>query len=192
MAVPDQTPFNVYTANGVTTVFPYEFYLINAGDLTVSLDGEAVSTGFTVTGIGNVNGGEVTFLAPPANDVIVMFERVVAPVRLTEYQDNGDLLADTVNLDFDRLWMAIKQSFVSLGVALLRPVSGGPFSAKGYRIASLADPVNDQDAATKGYANTLDKKTSQHIETLNNATNNRALRVPEAFISPIPNAAAGR
>ncbi|MBG6243231.1 MAG: phage tail protein, partial [Candidatus Symbiopectobacterium sp. Dall1.0] len=148
MTVPNQTPYNIYTANGVTTIFPYEFYLINAGDLTVSLDGEAVSTGFTVTGIGNVNGGEVTFLTPPANDVIVMLERVVAPVRLTEYQDNGDLLADTVNLDFDRLWMAIKQSFVSLDFALLRPVFGGPFNAKGYRIANLSDPVNDQDAAT--------------------------------------------
>lgn len=180
MAVPDQNPFNVYTANGVTTVFPYEFYLINADDLTVSLDGEAVSTGFTVTGIGNVNGGEVTFLTPPANDVTVMLERVVAPVRLTEYQDNGDLLADTVNLDFDRLWMAIKQSFVSLGVALLRPVFGGPFNAKGYRIANLSDPVNDQDAATK--------KWTQEQGTANL---NKALRIPGSYIAPLPPLADG-
>lgn len=178
MAVPDQNPFNVYTANGVTTVFPYEFYLINADDLTVSLDGEAVSTGFTVTGIGNVNGGEVTFLTPPANDVIVMLERVVAPVRLTEYQDNGDLLADTVNLDFDRLWMAIKQVFVSLGVALLRPVFGGPFNAKGYRIANLADPVNDQDAATKKWTQSQDY--ALHAKTL---------RVSDSDIPALPNAA---
>lgn len=178
MAVPDQNPFNVYTANGVTTVFPYEFYLINADDLTVSLDGEAVSTAFTVTGIGNVNGGEVTFLTPPVNDVIVMLERVVAPVRLTEYQDNGDLLADTVNLDFDRLWMAIKQSFVSLGVALLRPVFGGPFNAKGHRIANLSDPVNDQDAATKKWTQSQDY-----------ALRAKTLRVSDSNIPALPNAA---
>ncbi|WP_440864515.1 phage tail fiber domain-containing protein [Symbiopectobacterium purcellii] len=178
MAVPDQNPFNVYTANGITTVFPYEFYLINADDLTVSLDGEAVSTGFTVTGIGNVNGGEVTFLTPPANDVTVMLDRVVAPVRLTEYQDNGDLLADTVNLDFDRLWMAIKQSFVSLGVALLRPVFGGPFNAKGYRIANLSDPVNDQDAATKKWTRSQD-----------HALRAKTLRVADVDIPALPNAA---
>lgn len=36
MSVPNQTPYNIYTANGLTTVFPYEFYLLNAGDLAVS------------------------------------------------------------------------------------------------------------------------------------------------------------
>lgn len=121
MAVPDQTPYNIYTANGVTSVFPYEFYLIDAGDLTVSLGGGVVTTGFTVTGIGNVNGGEVTFLTAPADGVTVKLERVVAPVRLTEYQDNGDLLAGTVNLDFDRLWMAIRQAYFNSGRALRVP-----------------------------------------------------------------------
>lgn len=31
MSVPNQTPYNIYTANGLTTVFPFEFYLLNAG-----------------------------------------------------------------------------------------------------------------------------------------------------------------
>lgn len=43
-----------------------------------------------------------------------MLERVVPTYRLTDYRDNGDLLADTVNKDFDRLWMAIQRSlFIS-------------------------------------------------------------------------------
>lgn len=149
MAIPNQTPYNIFTANGISTVFPYEFYLLNAFDLTVSINGAELTSGFTISGIGNVDGGEVTFLTPPANGSVILLERVVPTYRLTEYQDNGDLLAETVNKDFDRLWMAIQQVFIYLGLALTRPLLGGPFNAHGYRIENLGDPINPQDAVTK-------------------------------------------
>lgn len=151
MSVPNQTPYIIYNANGLTTVFPFEFYIINSGDIQVSLNGGVITTGYSVSGVGNVGGGDVTFLTPPANGTVVMLERVVPTYRLTDYQDNGDLLADTVNKDFDRLWMAIQRSFIYLGLALRRPLLGGPYNAEGYRISNLADPVNDQDAVTKGF-----------------------------------------
>lgn len=92
--------------------------------------------------------------------------------RLTDYQDNGDLLADTVNKDFDRLWMAIQRYGIHLGLALKRPLFGGPFDAEGYRISNLEDPVNDQDAATKKY-----------VESVSLA---RTLRVPENTVQAVP------
>nr|DAI64341.1 MAG TPA: tailspike protein [Caudoviricetes sp.] len=172
MSVPNQTPYIIYNANGLTTVFPFEFYIINAGDIQVSLNGEVITSGYSVTGVGNVGGGDVTFLTPPANGTVVMLERVVPTYRLTDYQDNGDLLADTVNKDFDRLWMAIQRSFVYLGLALRRPLFGGPFNAEGYRISNGGDPVDTQDFATKNY--------------VDNISLVRALRVPESYIKPIP------
>lgn len=178
MAIPNQTPYNIFTANGISTVFPYEFYLLNSFDLTVSINGAELTSGFTISGIGNVDGGEVTFLTPPANGSVILLERVVPTYRLTEYQDNGDLLAETVNKDFDRLWMAIQQAFIYLGLALTRPLLGGPFNAHGYRIENLGNPVNPQDAATKNYVDST------------SATNlNRVLRVPESFVNQIPHAA---
>lgn len=172
MSVPNQTPYIIYNANGLTTVFPFEFYIINAGDIQVSLNGEVITSGYSVTGVGNVGGGDVTFLTPPANGTVVMLERVVPTYRLTDYQDNGDLLADTVNKDFDRLWMAIQRSFIYLGLALRRPLLGGPFNAEGYRIAGLADPINPQDAVTKNY--------------VDNVSLVRALRVPESYVDVLP------
>jgi len=64
---------------------------------------------------------------------------------LTDYQDNSDLLADTVHKYFDRLWMAIQRSFIYLGLALRRSLFGGPFNVEGYRISNLADQINSQD-----------------------------------------------
>lgn len=178
MSVPNQTPYNIYTANGLTTVFAYEFYLISASDIQVTINGSEVRSGYTVSGVGNTGGGEITFLTAPANGATVIFERATPTYRLTDYQDNGDLLADTVNKDFDRLWMAIQRAFIYLGVALSRPLfGGGPFNANGYRIANLADPINDQDAATKKFV----------VEN-GKANLARTLRVPESSVSILPSA----
>ncbi len=171
MSVPNQTPYNIYTANGLTTVFPYEFYLLNDGDLAVSLNGSVITSGYTISGVGNVDGGEVSFLTPPANGVTVMLERVIPTYRLTDYQDNGDLLADTVNKDFDRLWMAIQQAFIYLGLALTRPLLGGPFNAKGCRIENLGYPVNSADAASK-----------QYVDDAGAVNLGKTLRFPESYV----------
>ncbi|HFO0261695.1 TPA: phage tail fiber protein [Serratia marcescens] len=181
MSVPNQTPYNIYTANGLTTVFPYEFYLLNAGDLSVSLNGSVITSGYTISGVGNVDGGEVLFLTPPANGVTVMLERMIPTYRLTDYQDNGDLLADTVNKDFDRLWMAIQQAFIYLGLALTRPLLGGPFNAKGYRIENLGEPVNSGDAATKRYVDNSKLEGNQYADNLFK----RTLRVPEEQVTQL-------
>lgn len=178
MSVPNQTPYIIYNANGLTTVFPFEFYIISASDIQVTINGETVTSGFTVAGVGNVRGGDINFLTPPANGAVVMLERVVPTYRLTDYQDNGDLLADTVNKDFDRLWMAIQRAFIYMGLALKRPLLGGPFDAEGYRIEKLADPVNDLDAVNKKYV------LEQSMLNLN-----KTLRVPEAFIPALPTSA---
>ena len=172
MSVPNQSPYIIYNANGLTTVFPFEFYIINSGDIQVTINGTVITSGYTVSGVGNIGGGDVIFITPPASGSVVMLERVVPMYRLTDYQDNGDLLADTVNKDFDRLWMAIQRYGIHLGLALRRPLFGGPFDAEGYRIEKLADPVNAQDAVTKKY-----------LESVSLA---RVLRVPEASVGLVP------
>ena len=151
MSVPSQTPYNIYTANGLTTVFAYQFMIMTAGDLDVSVNGTSITGGFTVQGAGQTGGGQVVFTAPPANGDTVMLLRKLTIKRDTDYQDNGDLLAETINADFDRLWLAMQQVFLSDSLSLKRPLLGGPYNAGGLKIVNLQDPTNPQDAATKAW-----------------------------------------
>ncbi len=59
MSVPNQTPYIIYNANGLTTVFPFEFYIINSGDIQVTINGTVITSGYTVSGVGNIGGGDV-------------------------------------------------------------------------------------------------------------------------------------
>lgn len=109
MTVSLQTPINQHTANGVTTVFAYTFKILDADDLTVYLDDVETISGFTVAGVGGESGGTVTFSSAPASGVIVSLIRDMDLIRETDYQNSGDFLSETVNTDFDRIWMAIQQ-----------------------------------------------------------------------------------
>lgn len=106
MAVQDEASFKRYTANGIATVYAIPFLLLNAADLVVILDNEPVTSGYIVTGVGS-NTGTITFAMAPTGDLLL--QREVPFERLTDYQDNGDLLADTVNRDYDRIWLALQE-----------------------------------------------------------------------------------
>lgn len=151
MSVPNQTPYNIYTANGLTTVFAYEFMIMTAADIEVSINGTPQTSGYAVQGAGQTGGGQVEFITPPANDSVVMLLRNLTIKRDTEYQDNGDLLAETINADFDRLWLAMQQAFLSDSLSLKRPLLGGDYNAGNRKIINLQDPTKPQDAVTKAW-----------------------------------------
>lgn len=119
MAVNENTPITVSTANGVTTVFPANFTILSSADLVVVGDLDGVTTIFsegahyTVSGVGT-GSCDITFLAAPANGTTITRYRVTKLERTEDYQDGGDLLADTVNPDFDRLWYAIQELVAGL------------------------------------------------------------------------------
>lgn len=106
MAVGSGVPYSRHTGNGVTTTFAYGFTVLSADDLVATVDG--VVTSVTVNNVGNAAGGSVVFATAPAADSDVLLRRVLTAVRLVEYAENGDLLAETLNADLDRLLMLIQ------------------------------------------------------------------------------------
>ncbi|SIT25424.1 right-handed parallel beta-helix repeat-containing protein [Achromobacter sp. MFA1 R4] len=154
MTVPQQPTRTAHVGNGVTTVFAYDFLCLAARDLQVIVAGAVVDpSAYTVSNIGQSSGGDVTFLAAPADQAQIVIQLDMVLDRETDYQTNGDLFAKTVNFDFDRLWLAIQQAFGFLNrVPRLgdSDVDGaGAYRAKGNRIQDLGDPIADQDAVNR-------------------------------------------
>jgi hypothetical protein len=111
VAVSEQTPVNSSTGNGVTTVFPYTFKILNAADIEVTVDGvvKTLTTHYTLSGVGDDAGGDVTFLVAPANGTAVIRRRDMALVRTTDYQAQGELPADVLNDDQDAPVLMLQQ-----------------------------------------------------------------------------------
>ena len=102
---------NRSTANGATTVFPYTFEISSNTDIEVLVDNstKAVGTDYTVDGIGNSGGGNVTFLSAPANGTIVTRIRKQPASQLSDYAPNEPVPAERIEADLDKLVMQIQQ-----------------------------------------------------------------------------------
>lgn len=110
MSVVTTTSTIRYNGNGSTTVFAYNFRILDASDLVVKVGGvtQTITTHYTVSGVGDASGGNVTFTAgntPPSGTNNVVFTRSVTNTQATDYQDGDKLSADVIETDFDRRTM---------------------------------------------------------------------------------------
>lgn len=105
MAVPVQTPYQEYTANGVTTSFAVTFQCNSKDRLKVfinNIEQPAIDWQFS--------GGNVVFNIPPIDGSVVSIERVTPLKRDTTYSSyDNSFRAETVNNDFDMLWHSAQE-----------------------------------------------------------------------------------
>lgn len=127
MTVSIENPLAEAIGNGSTTYFAHAFTVLDAEDLVVELESSGVVTPqtlgvhYTVSGVGS-GSGSVTFTTAPASGVIVRRYRRSALSRSIDYQENGDLKAQTLNADFDRIWLAMQEVDSDTARALRVPV----------------------------------------------------------------------
>lgn len=113
------------TANGVTTVFPYTFEIATKNDIEV-LVGTTVKTvdvDYTVSGVGDSGGGNITFVSAPANNSVVTRLRKQPAIQSSTYTANEGFPHSRVEADYDKIWMAIQQMREQLHRAMLLPKS---------------------------------------------------------------------
>lgn len=113
MSVENETAFSgPYTANGVTTVFPFSFVAASADEVEVTLDGDIVSTMDYSVNLSADGTGAVTITPAPASGVIYIDS---APNFRQEvvFERFGPYFPDTLNKPLDRtairdLWLKDK------------------------------------------------------------------------------------
>ena len=84
-----------YIGNASQVNFSYDFLVYLEDHLFVYLDNVEQTSGYTVAGIGDENGGSIAFDTPPPSGVFVTIDRTVPLTQKIEYQEYGPFPAKT-------------------------------------------------------------------------------------------------
>lgn len=165
MTVSSQTSNETFHGNGVTTIWDLPFRFFDNADITVRLIDPiaqtstplVLGTDYTLSGAGlpeqfGVAPGKITTTLPVANGKDLYVERLMEAEQLTDIVNQGRFFPEVHEDVFDRLTMLIQQGFSLFSRALLRPLGLDYYDAENRRIANVADPVELQDAATRGWS----------------------------------------
>ncbi|HEY0900796.1 MAG TPA: hypothetical protein VGD95_01605, partial [Micavibrio sp.] len=96
-------------ANGTQTIFAYPFPIFTAPDLKIYLNGAPQTSGYTISGAGDSDGGTVTFATAPVAGVVVTLERKIALERMTDFLEGGDFSARAINNELDYVMASLQQ-----------------------------------------------------------------------------------
>lgn len=94
-----------YTGNGVTVTFGFTFLILDASHIKVvrtenDLDTE-ITTGFTVSGVGNPSGGSITFSTAPTSAQRITIVRDVPLTQEIDLVNQGAYFAEVVERGLD-------------------------------------------------------------------------------------------
>lgn len=126
--VPAQTPYIQYVATSGQTVFPYPFEITQDSDLVVVANGTTLATdsGYTVSGVGNSTGGNLTFTSGRTVGDIITLYRDIPIERLTQFAQNGGFSSTAFNAEFNNVYLLLQQLQQNLDQCLQIPNTNNP------------------------------------------------------------------
>jgi hypothetical protein len=117
----DPSPRIQYSGDGSETTFPFPFPVLASDDLLVFLN-DTPATGFAIAGLTDPEGGDITFLEPPAAGTTVTLLRRTESIRETEFVDGSPFRAAAINAELDRIVLLVQETRDEVG----RTLRGGP------------------------------------------------------------------
>lgn len=138
-----------YNGNGVTTVFDYDFRIVNEAHLQVikaDAEGEetilTLATDYTVSGVGS-DSGDVTISVAPITGETITILRAVPFVQGTDLENQGPYLAQTVEDALDLAAMRDQQLQEQIDRSVKIPISADSSELDGL----IADILRLEDSA---------------------------------------------
>ena len=123
-----ETEINVvsHTADGIQDTFGYPFLLLSSDHLQVIEDGLPSARPFTVTGVGEPQGGTVVFTSTvPADQVTVVLLRDVPYTQQIDYKPFDPFPAETHEAGLDKATMLAQQNRDSVVRSIRAPAQDG-------------------------------------------------------------------
>jgi hypothetical protein len=140
--------YTTYTGDGTNKNFAVPFPYIAQSHVVVKVDNVAVT--FTW-----LNSAMVQTAVAPANGASVEIRRVTPRVTpMVDFEDASTLTESDLDLYANQLLYIAQEAFDSLTAVVSPDETTNQNNAHNLRIVNVADPVDDQDAATKGWVNT--------------------------------------
>lgn len=168
LLVNDVTPRVQYTASSSQTVFAYGFSIFVDTDLKVykgstlmTLSSASNNTSYQVSGAGTTAGGNVTFGAGLTAGDIVTIYRDLPVSRASDYQTGGDLLAETLNDDLDKIVQMVQQVERDIDQRTLR---FGQFTT-GIPLAEFTESATDRANKVLGFDASGSPNITQELGT---------------------------
>jgi hypothetical protein len=148
-----------YNGNASTTVFAYDFKILDQAHLVVTLTSSAgvesvktLTTHYTVSGVGGASGGNVTMVTAPASGEKLTITRSVPLTQLIDLQNRGGTQPSVLESAYDKLTQIV-QDFNELYARVPRfPVSSAETSVE-LPLTLTADAVLKVNAAGDGFEN---------------------------------------
>ena len=111
MIVADSPARNDYVGDTAVTQFPYSFAITDEEHIEVLLAGVVLvlNSNYTVDGVGEEIGGNVTITPPPGAGVAVTLLRKQPFEQTSVYQNNEDFPAKRLEKDINKLTMMVQQ-----------------------------------------------------------------------------------
>ena len=111
MTVSSTTTKNSYSGDGSQTVFAYGFKIFDDDDIQVILRNNTTgaetvqtkTTHYSVSNVGNANGGNITFVTAPTSSQTVVLLRNTPLTQATDYTPNDPFPAETHEEALDKL-----------------------------------------------------------------------------------------
>jgi hypothetical protein len=104
MTITSTTLRNTYTGNGSATVYAYQFRILSKNEIKVTVDGteQTVDSDYTVSGVGDLSGGNVTFTTAPASSTSIVIVSDPAFTQEVDYTELDAFPADSHEQALDR------------------------------------------------------------------------------------------
>lgn len=151
----------IYAGNDATTVFAYDFRILDEDDLVVSeidADGTVTvltkTTDYTVSGVGLAAGGNVTVATATATGTNLVIRRSFSAfLQDLDLRNQGDFFLETIEDMLDKVVMYTQQLRTDAANSLRLLDDLSLYDAGGKKIAGLANATESDQAVAYGQIN---------------------------------------